>query len=238
VSPLDIVVLTSAVMVGATVQGSVGFGLGLIAAPIVVLVDTRMVPGPMLFVAVPLTVMVACRERGALDWQGIRWAVVGRLPGTLLGVYAVAQLPERALVIIFCLAILAAVVLSLVGWHLRPEPGTLLGAGVASGFMGTVTSIGGPPMALVYQRNPGESLRATLALYFMIGSAFSLLMLVVAGEFDATDLGLGLLLLPGVALGFLISRFVARYLDRGHTRVAVLAFSAASSLFLLARELW
>jgi uncharacterized membrane protein YfcA len=237
VTPLDIAIVTAAVAVGAAVQASVGFGLGLIAAPVVALVDTRLVPGPMLFAAVPLTVVVVLHERGSLDVGGIRWAVVGRIPGTLLGVYAVALLPERALVVVFCLAILTGVVLSVVGWHLHPKPGTLLGAGLASGFMGTVTSIGGPPMALVYQRDAGARLRSTLAVYFMVGAMFSLLMLVVAGQFGPTDLGLGLLLLPGAALGFAASRLVAPWLDRGYTRWAVLGFSAASSLFLLGREL-
>jgi uncharacterized membrane protein YfcA len=237
VSPFDLVVVTLAVMVGASIQGAVGFGLGLVAAPVLALVDTEMVPGPMLFVAVPLTILLAWRERGALDWSGIKWAVFGRIPGTLLGVYAVAQLPETALVVVFSLAILVAVGLSLAGWHLRPERGTLLGAGVASGFMGTVTSIGGPPMALVYQRTEAARLRSTLAAYFMIGAAFSFFMLVVAGQFDRTDLGLGLLLVPGMVLGLVASRFLTGFLDRGYTRHAVLGFSAVSALVLLAREL-
>lgn len=236
-SPLDLVILTAVIAVGAATQASIGFGLGLIAAPVVALVDPRMVPGSMLFVAVPLSMLVAWRERGALDWKGIRWAVVGRVPGTLLGVFAVAHLPEQQLIIVFSVLILVAVGLSLAGLHVHPEPGTLLGAGLASGFMGTVTSIGGPPMALVYQRHPGDRLRSTLALYFMFGALFSLFMLIVAGQFGTTEMELGLLLLPGMLLGLSISRLMATVLDRGHTRQAVLGFSAVSSLILLGREL-
>jgi uncharacterized membrane protein YfcA len=237
VTPVDVAVVTLAVVVGACVQGSVGFGFGLIAAPVAALVDTRFVPGPLLFSGVVLAVLVALRERGALDWLGIRWAVAGRIPGTLLGAWAVAVLPEQGLVIMFASAVLAAVALSLAGWTLRPEPATLLGAGATSGFMGTVTSIGGPPMALVYQHHTGAQLRATLALFFLIGAAFSLLVLGVAGEFRAEELRLGLLLVPGMIAGFLISRVAAHYLDRGYTRVAVLAFSTAASIALLVQQL-
>ncbi len=236
-SPAEIVGLTLAVAVGACVQGSVGFGLGLIAAPVAALVDTRFVPGPLLFVGVPLAVLIAVRERGGLDWQGIRWAVAGRVPGTLLGAWAVVVLPEQGLVILFASAILAAVALSVAGWTLRPDPATLMGAGATSGFMGTVTSIGGPPMALVYQRHTGAQLRATLALYFMIGAAFSLFVLTVAGEFGREELGLGLLLLPGMVAGFFLSRVAARYLDRGHTRIAVLSFATMASIALLVQQL-
>ncbi|MDQ3385935.1 MAG: sulfite exporter TauE/SafE family protein, partial [Actinomycetota bacterium] len=35
-----------AVLVGALVQGSIGFGLNLIAAPVLALVDPDLVPGP------------------------------------------------------------------------------------------------------------------------------------------------------------------------------------------------
>jgi uncharacterized protein len=237
VTTLDIIIITTAVAAGAAVQGTLGFGLGLVAAPVAALVDTRLVPGPMLFIGVPLTVLVALRERGELDWKGIRWALVGRVAGTVVGVLAVANLPESQLIVVFASAIIAAVVLSIAGWRLRPEPGTLMSAGLASGFMGTVTSIGGPPMALVYQRETGAKLRSTLAAYFMVGAAFSLFLLAAAGEFGRVELRLGLLLLPGMAAGFLLSRPLARWLDRGYTRFAVLTFAVVSSVTLLVREL-
>jgi uncharacterized membrane protein YfcA len=119
----------------------------------------------------------------------------------------------------------------------RPTTGTLVSAGLASGFMGTATSIGGPPMAMVYQRVTGPQLRATLAAYFVFGASFSLLTLAVAGEFGAHELELGLTLLPGVLAGFALSWLAARVLDRGYTRIAVLGCSAASALVLIGTQL-
>lgn len=236
-TPAEIAVVTLAVAAGACVQTAVGFGLGLLAAPVLALYDTTLVPGPLLFVMVPLTVLVARRERGALDFQGIRWALVGRIPGTIAGSVAVAVLPEGPLAVLFASLVLLAVVLSLTGWTLRPTTRTLVTAGAASGFMGTATSIGGPPMALVYQRSTGPQLRATLAAYFVVGAAFSLAMLAVVGEFGAEELRLGLLLLPGMLIGYLTSGVLARVLDRGYTRAAVLLFASVSSIVLLLREL-
>lgn len=225
------------VAAGACVQGVVGFGLGLVAAPLLALLDPELVPGPLLFVGVPLTVLVALRERGSLDLRGIRWAIVGRVPGTVAGSVAVAVLPHGPLVVMLGLVVLAAVVMSVGGWHVRPSSTTLVAAGLASGFMGTATSIGGPPMAMVYQRHTGPQLRSTLAAYFVFGAAFSLAMLALAGEFGATELRAGLLLLPGVVVGFTVSRLLARVLDRGYTRAAVLGCSAASSIALILQEL-
>jgi hypothetical protein len=50
-----------------------------------------------------------------------------------------------------------------------------------AGVMGTATSIGGPPMALVWQGHQGSRLRGTMSAFFMIGSAVSLVSLGVAG---------------------------------------------------------
>ena len=234
---IEIAVVTLAVAAGTSVQGAVGFGLGLLAAPVLALYDTDLVPGPLLFVMVPLTVLVAARERGALDFRGIRWALAGRVPGTIAGSLAVALLPEGPLTVLFASLVLVAVLLSLTGWHPHPTTPALLTAGAASGFMGTATSIGGPPIALVYQRRSGPELRSTLAAYFLVGAAFSLLMLAVVGEFGMAELRLGLLLVPGMLLGYSASAVLARTLDRGYTRAAVLVFASVSSIVLLVREL-
>lgn len=236
--PLALVALMVAVVVGATVQGSLGFGLGLVAAPVAAMVDTRLVPGPVLLAVVPLTMLVAFTDRSRLDWRAVQWAVVGRVPGTVLGVWALASLPEREMVIVFSVAVLAAVGLSVAGWRIRPGRRTLLVAGAASGFMGTITSIGGPPMALVFQREEAAQLRATLAAYFVIGSVLSVVFLAAGGELGMTELRLSLLLVPGVLVGFALSRVAARHLDRGRTRTAVLAFAAASATVVLLRALW
>ena len=91
-------------------------------------------------------------------------------------------------------------------------------------------------MALVYQRRSGPELRSTLAAYFVVGAAFSLLVLAVAGEFGRRGVEQGLWLLPGVLAGYLSSGPLGRVLDGGHTRRAVLVASAASATVLILRH--
>ena len=64
-------------IVGAVAQGSVGFGFGMLAAPVLALVDEELVPGAVLLLGLTVAVAIAWSERGALDWLGIRWALVG-----------------------------------------------------------------------------------------------------------------------------------------------------------------
>jgi uncharacterized membrane protein YfcA len=231
------VVAVLAVGAGACVQGAVGFGFALLAAPLLAAVDHRLVPGPLLVLNLLLTAALAHRERRSLDLHGVRWALVGRFPGTALGALAVAALSPRGLSVSFAVLVLAAVVMSLTGVRIAPTTRTLLAAGALSGFMATVSSIGGPPMALVYQRSPGAQLRATLAGYFLVGSVLSLVALAAFGELGRREALSGLVLVPPLAAGLALSRPAARRLDARHTRTGVLVMSSLSSALLLTRAL-
>ena len=222
-----------AVTVGACIQGTLGFGLGLIAAPVLALVDKDLIPGPLLLIGVATTTTVFLRERGSVDWRGMKWAIVGRVVGTGIGAWAVVAFTKDALIVALSLSVILGVVMSVAGWNFRPTTPSLIGAGTLSGIMGTLTSIGGPPMALVYQKESAQRLRSTLAGFFLVGATLSVASLFAGGEFGWHELRLGLALIPGLVLGLGMSRKVARFLDNRYTRPAVLGFSALSSLTLL-----
>lgn len=227
-----------AIGVGSVVQGAVGFGLALVAAPVCVLLEPRLVPGPILTASLVLTVVVSLRERGAMDVRGAGWALVGRVPGTLAGGLLLLRLSHSMLSMVFAGLVLLGVGLTAFGPTVSPTRRALLLAGAAGGVMGTVASIGGPPMALVLQREAGARLRGTLAAYFTVGSLMSLLVLVGIGRFGRWELMASAVLLPGVLVGYLASRRFTAWLDAGRTRSAVLAVSAVSALALLARHVW
>jgi uncharacterized membrane protein YfcA len=237
VSAAEYLVALAAVILGAVAQGSVGFGFGMLAAPVLALVDEELVPGAVLLLGLTIAVAIAWSERGALDWLGIRWALVGRVLGTLAGAYAVTRLDHDAMAIALGSLVLLAVLISLTGWHVRPTTSTLVGAGMVSGVMGTLTSVGGPPMALVYQREQAAKLRSTLAGFFVFGASLALLALTLSGELGKRQLVDGFVLLPGLLVGLVLSRLLAPYLDRGWTRAAVLALSTATALALVAGAL-
>lgn len=146
------VIALAAVGIGALAQGSVGFGFGMLAAPILAIVDERLIPGTVLVLGLTAAIFVAWHERGALDWIGIRWRWSVGCSAPERAVYVVSRLDQDELAVALGAFILVAVVMSVAGWHVQPTSATLVGAGALSGLMGTITSIGGPPMALVYQR--------------------------------------------------------------------------------------
>jgi uncharacterized membrane protein YfcA len=228
--------IAAAVTVGALVQGSVGLGLGLVAAPVVTLVEPALMPGVMIWLAAVLPVLTLMTEWRHTDWRGLSWAFLGRLPGTVLGVAVVAVASTRLLGVLVGAMVLAAVVLTWRVVTLPARPAVLAGAGVVSGVTGTATSIGGPPLALVYQHAEGPRLRATMGFYFSGGAALSLVGLGLGGQLRSEDLWTAVALLPCLVVGFLVSGPVRRHVDAGRTRSAVLLICAVSATALLVRS--
>jgi uncharacterized membrane protein YfcA len=226
-----------AAALGAIVQSGMGLGLGLVAAPIVTLLFPSLMPGSLLIAAAVLPLFVVAREVRHADWRGLRWAFGGRLAGTPLGVWLVAIVPQRALGLAVGGMVLAAIGLSLWSGRVPRNAGTLTGAGVLAGVMGTATSLGGPPIALIYQRESGPRIRATLSVFFTVGALLSVLTLAAVHELPSRQVWAGLALTPFVVAGFAVSGPFRRYLDRGATRNAILAITGASAVVLLVRSL-
>jgi uncharacterized protein len=226
-----------AVAAGALVQGGLGLGLGLIAAPVVTLLDPALMPGSMLVAGAVLPVLILAREASHTDWPGVSWALAGRLAGTAAGIWLVTAVPVRALGLLVGTAVLAAGAVSSLGAELPRNRWTLLTAGVVSGTTGTATSIGGPPVALLYQREHGARVRASLSLFLCVGNALALTALALAGRLPIRDVEAGLIFLACAGAGLAAAARFRRFLDAGRIRAAVLVTAAASAIILIAHSL-
>jgi hypothetical protein len=237
VSFIEIAIASITMFVGSTVQGSIGFGMGLLASPILILIDERFVPAPILLSSWVLTTFLVLRERQAIDLVGLRWAVAGRVAGTSIAGIVLAVMPQDRVTIVFGGLVLVGVAMSVSGLQLTPRRSILVGAGTLSAVMGTIASIGGPPMALVYQHAHGARLRATMSSFFWIGTVMSLVTLRLVGRFGAAEVRLALVILPAMVAGLVVSKWTAARVDRGYTRPLVLALAAAAGLAVILREL-
>ncbi|MBF0135294.1 MAG: sulfite exporter TauE/SafE family protein [Magnetococcus sp. DMHC-1] len=229
--------MAGVIFLGAVVQGSVGFGYALIAAPVAMLVQPQLIPGPLTLISLGITLATTFRERRSMGRPaGLPWIVVGLLPGYWLGSHALVFLPPRETAYFFGCAVLIAVGISFSGLRMRPRPVTLLPAGFLAGFMSITTTMGGPPLAIALQDLPGPQLRGTLALAFTAGSLISLSILHAIGRFGPDEFWQGMHLLPFAILGLMLSGPLSRWLDRGSTRVAVLLLAALSGLAVMLRQ--
>lgn len=236
-SAAELAVALTAVLAGAFVQGTVGFGVNILAAPVMALVEPDALPAVLILAALPLATGMLVREHGHIDRDGLRWLLVGRLPGTALGALVVATLPPDDLAAVIGALVLVAVGMSVAAPPLAVTRSTALAVGALSGAMGTASSIGGPPPALLYQHHPGAVLRSTTAALFVVGTILSASALAVAGELTVDDVVLAAVLTPAIAGGLGLSHVLAGHIDAGWLRPAVLVVAAVAGVATMLRGL-
>ncbi|TCO73940.1 sulfite exporter TauE/SafE family protein [Rhodovulum euryhalinum] len=236
-SPLLLVALLVIVFAASIVQVGLGLGFGLVAAPLLALLDPALVPVPTLIVGLATASAAALRERAGIDWAEVWTGLWGRVAGVAVASLLLARLADPdTFALVFGAMIGLAVALSALGLGMRLTRRRLVGMAALSGLMGTITSVGAPPMAIVYQNRPGAQARPTLSAFFALGTAMSLGGLWAAGWAGAEDLVLAAIMAPGMVAGVLVSgrlrgRFDARY------RAALLAVSGLAALVLILRGL-
>lgn len=236
-SAAALALLLVATVAGGVIQGAIGFGFALVAVPALALVDPDAVPVTVMLMAVPMTIVMALRERHHIDGPGFASIMVGRVLGIAGGVVLLSVVPERSLSVLVGAMVLLGVALSVSGLDLEPRRWLNVGAGIVSGVMGTTSAIGGPALAVVYQRRPGPELRSTLALSYLAGLGLAIAALAAVGRVHAWHLVLALELVPGLLLGLWLSFRLAALLDRGWLRPSVLSFAGIAGVVIIVRAL-
>ncbi|NQV98493.1 MAG: sulfite exporter TauE/SafE family protein [Rhodospirillales bacterium] len=221
------------IFIAAVVQSAFGMGFGQVAAPFLLLIDPTLVPVPILFMGMCVACLSAWRGRRDIIYPELGIALSGRLIGIFLAaevMVVVVASPHFALV--FASLILFAVAISLITKKFSPTPTALFIAGGLSGFMGTITSVGAPPMGLVYQSRAAAGVRATLNAFFGAGTILALSVLAMYGLVEAVHIVLAAALFPSLLLGTWAARFIFPYIDR-QFRPLVLGICTLSALVIL-----
>lgn len=226
----EIIVALGAVLVGGLIQGSIGFGMALVVTPVLSFLAPESIPATILFLAFPMTLFMAVRERGSIDRRGFVEITLGRLPGTATAVVLIGILSAQRVIVVIGAVVFVAALISAFTPEFELRTRHRLVAGTFSGFMGTIAGIGGPPLALAYQRQPGPRLRSTLAASFVVGALISLAALGVTGKVHVAHLTLALKLLPGLGVGLFLAARLSHFLDRRWLRPAVLTFAIVSGI--------
>lgn len=234
---LTLILANLVTFAAAFVQAASGLGFAMVAIPLLVLLDPALVPGPSLFASIFLAITMAVTGRRLIVPREVRWLAPGLIVGTVLGATILAMVPAGGLELVFGVTILIAVAISLAGGAAPLTPPALTVGGFASGLMGTVSGIHGPPLAVLYHRSSPEKTRAMIAIVFACGFALSLIALAFAGRFGLRELALGAAIFPGVAAGWVAARLIAPRLPVALIRLAMLALAGASGALLVARYL-
>jgi uncharacterized membrane protein YfcA len=221
----------------AVVQYRTGVGFGLFAAPLVALAAPQFVPVPIIgLTLVTATIAMAGTWRGIV-WPELGWSISGRTIGAFAAIVILAQLTgQRQFMLVFGVLVLLAVAMSLAGFRFRFSGRLLFIMGAVSGFTATITSVGGPPMAIAYQDQKPDHARPNMSAFFAIGCVVVLLVRQINGLNKVADFVNSVLLLPALGVGVLAAPLFKGLID-SNFRTMLLIVCALSSLLLIARAL-
>lgn len=225
------------VFFASVVQASLGMGFGLTAAPLLAIVDPVFVPVATIIIGMISSTIGAVGEHSQILWADVFSAVTGRLSGTFVAAFLLLlTVDKNGFLVLFGCGVAVAVLLSTLGHSIRKTPFNLFVMGSVSGTMGTITGVGAPPLALVYQGSYAGQARPTLAAIFAFGCGISLLMLVSIGWVGSQEIIVAALMLPPMAAGTTAGRKMRLNFDQKY-RFALLSLAAGAAVLLIIRGL-
>ena len=145
------------------------------------------------------------------------YAYFGRLIGSFMAMPLIfLTLGTNNYLIIFGILLLVATYMSIKKWNIVANKKNITIAGTISGLMGTLTGIGGPPMALVYQNSSARKVVATLNMFFGVGALFSVILFVYYDLINLPEVMKSIYLSPALIIGTYIGRreMVKKFVDK------------------------
>ena len=220
-------------LIGCWLQTALGFGMAVVAAPIIVLVNPAWVPVVLTIAALFLSVLNSWNQRHDIQLGKMLIPFLTRLPGSALGLWLLLQMDYLHLQFSVAIVVLLAVVISIAGKQFDYTTGRLGLAGFVSGVTGTTTSVGGPPMALVMQYGEPQIVRANLSIYFGYSCSVSLIGYYFTDLVDHQLFVESLSFLPFCLIGFLTGVKARPFIDAGRFRPILLGLCASTGVIVL-----
>lgn len=108
------------IFVGSFVQTAIGFGLAIVAAPLLFLVSPDYVPAPICLVGLFISIFNAFKHRANISIGGLKIALLGRIPGSIAGGALLVMVSTSVLSLWLGLLVVFAVIVSLLPFRLEP----------------------------------------------------------------------------------------------------------------------
>jgi hypothetical protein len=238
---LEQLALSIITLFAACVNGALGYGFSSLTVPLALLFLTNRTLNPALvLIEVVLNAYVLFVNRRSLPlvWRRMVPLIIGLAPGVFIGTRMVAQL-DPGWMKLWTFAILIPLILLQAAGFRRPlkwGKGFGVGFGSGLGVLYSVTTISGPPLALLLS-NEGyakNEFRAALGLVRLAESSMTAAAYLAAGMFTTTSVSLSLQILPSLAIGVPLGAFIFRHVRTETFRRLCMSFDAWVVAFGLA----
>jgi uncharacterized membrane protein YfcA len=224
-------------IVSSILQMATGVSVGMIIVPFLAMISYTLIPVPIVFASLSLTMMMAYKGRKHIDTQNMLQVSMGMLLGTFLAVYLLKTVQFDYLGLIFGIFILISVIISIKVKSFKLSPMVNYTGGFIAGLMGTMAAVGGQILALLFQNHPLESIKSTLAFLYTIFSVVMLLIFYMVGDFSPNQMISGFYMMPGFMIGFFIAPLFSGYFNSKYSKVVVLSMATFGALMLIVKTI-
>jgi uncharacterized membrane protein YfcA len=228
----------------AFVNGALGYGFSSLTVPVALVFYTNRILNPALVIIevfLNLYVLIINIKGIASVWKRVLPIIIGLLPGIGLGALVLSLLQPGWIKLGTYIVILPLILLQAAGWRRPVQSNWKIGLpfGSALGVLYSVTTISGPPLAILFN-NQGlvkNEFRAGLALVRVAESGVTALVYYHLGLFVAESQNILTVLVPSVIVGLPLGAYLIRKLDAETFRRVCMSFDAWVVGFGLSRVL-
>src|SRR5882757_3537048 len=238
------IVLAGIALFAAFVNGALGYGFSSLTVPLALVFYTNRILNPAVIVIevfLNLYVLFINRDGLPVVWKRVFPILIGLLPGIAAGAFVLTWLQPGWIKFSTYTVILPLILIQAAGWR-RPVRSTwLIGLpfGTVLGILYSVTTISGPPLAILFN-NQGlvkNEFRAGLALVRVAESSVTALVYYQLGLFIAESQSILLIFIPSVLVGIPLGAYFMRHVDSETFRRICMSFDAWVVGFGLSRVL-
>jgi len=228
-----VVALIAITLFAAVVNGGLGYGFSSITVPLALLFLTNRTLNPALVlieVALNAYVLWVNRDAFGVIWKRVLPIVIGLLPGVIIGTSIVTSVSPAWLKLSTYLVLLPLILLQAAGFRrpIKSEKAIGLPFGLGLGVLYSVTTISGPPLALLLN-NQGldkREFRAALGFIRLAESSFTAIAYLTAGLITTQSNRLIPQILPSVLVGVPIGAALIRQMKVETFRRICMSFDA------------
>jgi len=241
---MDTVVLVLITFVAATVNGALGYGFSSITVPVALLFYTNRILNPALvLIELVLNSYVLFMNRKSVPniWRRVSPILIGLVIGIGVGSYILFLVQPAWIKFVTYFFLLPLILLQAAGIRkpIQAERAIAVPFGVGIGTLYSVTTISGPPLALLFN-NQGyakQDFRAALGVIRVAESSLTAIAYGFIGFYSAGSMEIIPYIIPSVMIGIPLGTYLIRLIDPETFRRICMAFDGLIVGFGLSRVL-
>ena len=241
---MDLIVLVSITFIAAAVNGAIGYGFSSITVPVALLYYTNRILNPALVLielVINSYVLFINRASVPLIWKRVAPILAGLVIGVAIGSYILSLVDPAWVKFVTYFFLLPLILLQAAGIRkpIKAERAIALPFGTGIGMLYSVTTISGPPLALLFN-NQGyakQEFRAALSVIRVAEASLTAVAYGVIGFYSAGSMEIIPYIIPSVLIGIPLGAYLIRWMDPETFRRISMAFDSLVVGFGLTRVL-